>query len=81
MTPAMQKCLAFISGYIAEHDGTSPSYQEIADALDYKSKSAVVRVVTLLLEEGKLVKLRGAHKARTLAVPERVCCSCGARLP
>lgn len=80
MTPAMQKCLAFVTVYIAEHDGTSPSYQEIADALDYKSKSAVVRVVTLLLEEGKLVKLRGAHKARTLAVPERRCSNCGAKV-
>lgn len=82
MTPAMQKCLAFITGYIADHNGVSPSYDEIATALDYKSKSNVARVVELLIAEGRLIKVRGAYHARTLALPaEPYCKNCGARLP
>jgi SOS-response transcriptional repressor LexA len=81
MTPAMQKCLAFVADYIATHDGVSPSYEEIAQAIGYKSKCSVKRVVDLLIDEGRIVKRRGAYHARTLALPaETYCSKCGAKV-
>lgn len=47
-------------------DGVAPSFDEMKDALDLKSKSGIHRLITSLEERGFLRRL--AHKARALEV-------------
>lgn len=65
MTPAQQKCLKFISDYIAAN-GFSPSYDEIGAHMDLVSKSGVFRMVQCLERAGKVQRL--PHVARSLEV-------------
>ena len=55
-----KEVLAFISAYKADHDGLSPSYVEIGDAVQVKSSSTVHRHVGKLIEHGHL-----RHKAKS----------------
>lgn len=47
-------CLAFITDYIDENGGVSPSYDEIRVALGLNSKSSVARHVSALVYRGWL---------------------------
>jgi repressor LexA len=57
--------LLFINGYIKK-TGASPSFEEMKEGLDLKSKSGIHRLVTSLVERGFLVRL--PNKARALEV-------------
>lgn len=48
MTPKQKEALDYITDYIAEYGGISPSFQNIADGLGIKSKSGVHRLVWAL---------------------------------
>lgn len=65
ITPVQRKALVFIASYIAQH-GVSPSYAEIRDGLELKSKNCVHRSVTSLVVRGMLCHLPGY--ARTLSL-------------
>ncbi len=65
LTGRQNDCLIFIQGYVAEC-GKSPSYDEIADGLQLKSKSSVSRLVDALIDRGAVRRLKG--KARALEV-------------
>ena len=69
MTKRQSEALAFIRGYTAER-GYSPSYQEIADALDMASKSGVYGIVQSLVFRGLIVMRPGL--ARSIAIREGV---------
>lgn len=65
LTPKQHALLMFIHERILE-TGVSPSFEEMKDALDLKSKSGIHRLITALEERGFIKRL--AHKARALEV-------------
>lgn len=65
LTRKQHELLMFINKHIGE-TGVSPSFDEMKDALDLRSKSGVHRLVSGLEERGFLRRL--AHKARALEV-------------
>ncbi len=65
LTRKQHELLVFINKHIGE-SGVSPSFDEMKDALELRSKSGVHRLVSGLEERGFLRRL--AHKARALEV-------------
>ncbi len=65
LTRKQHELLAFIDGHIRAN-GVSPSFEEMKDALNLKSKSGIHRLITALEERGFLKRL--AHRARALEV-------------
>ena len=65
LTRKQHELLAFIQKRI-EESGVSPSFDEMKDALDLKSKSGIHRLITALEERGFIRRL--AHRARALEV-------------
>lgn len=63
MTPRQSKCLAFIRTYVAEHEGESPSYDEIAAGLHLRSKSGVWRMIEALEARGFIRRMPGHARA------------------
>lgn len=71
LTRKQHDLLMFIHDRLSE-TGVSPSFEEMKEALDLKSKSGVHRLITALEERGFIVRL--ANRARALEVvrmPER----------
>lgn len=62
LTPRQSEALAFIRAYIAERK-VSPTYQEIADALNISSKGGVARLVDALEQRGHIVRLKGGIRS------------------
>lgn len=72
LTRKQHELLLFIHKHI-EESGISPSFDEMKDALNLKSKSGIHRLITALEERGFVRRL--AHRARALEVlklPEAV---------
>ena len=72
LTRKQHELLMFIDRRLKE-SGVSPSFDEMKDALDLKSKSGIHRLITGLEERGFIRRL--AHRARALEVlrlPENV---------
>jgi repressor LexA len=65
LTAKQHELLLFIQRRL-EETGISPSFEEMKDALDLKSKSGVHRLISALEERGFLRRL--AHRARALEV-------------
>ncbi|MFI3242459.1 MAG: transcriptional repressor LexA [Alphaproteobacteria bacterium] len=65
LTPKQYKLLCFINNKIKEN-GTSPSFDEMKDAIGLKSKSGIHALIEALEERGFIRKM--AHKARALEV-------------
>ena len=65
LTSKQFKLLNYISSYLQE-TGMSPSFDEMKEALDLKSKSGIHRLITSLEERGFLRRL--THRARALEV-------------
>lgn len=65
LTEKQSKLLHFISGHITKH-GISPSFDEMKDALNLKSKSGIHRLIKALEERGFIRRL--ANRARALEV-------------
>ncbi len=65
LTPKQYKLLCFINDKIKEN-GTSPSFDEMKEAIGLKSKSGIHALIEALVERGFLNKL--PHKARALEV-------------
>lgn len=65
LTRKQHELLMFINQRIKE-TGVSPSFDEMKDALDLRSKSGIHRLITALEERGFIRRL--AHKARALEV-------------
>lgn len=72
LTRKQYELLMYIDRHLRTH-GVSPSFDEMKDALDLKSKSGIHRLITGLEERGFIRRL--AHRARALEVlrlPENV---------
>ena len=65
LTRKQHELLVYINDYIAE-SGVSPSFDEMKDALNLRSKSGIHRLITGLEERGFLRRL--PHRARALEV-------------
>jgi repressor LexA len=65
LTKKQKNLLVFINKKIRS-TGVSPSYEEMKDALNLKSKSGIHRLITALEERGFIKRL--AHRARALEV-------------
>ena len=65
LTKKQKNLLVFINKKIRS-TGVSPSYEEMKDSLNLKSKSGIHRLITALEERGFIKRL--AHKARALEV-------------
>jgi repressor LexA len=72
LTPTQKELLLFINERLKE-SGVPPSYDEMKDALDLRSKSGIHRLITALEERGFIRRL--PHRARALEIiklPESV---------
>ncbi|MBL8662808.1 MAG: transcriptional repressor LexA [Alphaproteobacteria bacterium] len=81
LTRKQHELLVYINDYLAK-SGVSPSFDEMKDALDLKSKSGIHRLITGLEERGFLRRL--PHRARALEVlrmPETAAVGVSARDP
>ncbi len=65
LTRKQHELLQYINDRLAE-DGICPSFDEMKDAMDLKSKSGVHRLITALEERGFIRRLK--HRARALEV-------------
>ncbi len=65
LTKKQHELLMFINERIKE-GGVSPSFDEMKDALDLRSKSGIHRLITALEERGFIRRL--AHRARALEI-------------
>src|ERR1700761_1047187 len=65
LTKKQQELLVFINERLAE-SGVSPSFEEMKEALNLKSKSGIHRLISGLEERGFIRRL--AHRARALEV-------------
>lgn len=66
LTRKQQELLAYIKRYIFEHEGMSPSFEEMKDALGLASTSGIHRIVNALEERGFIRRLE--NKARSIAI-------------
>ena len=65
LTPKQKELLLFINERLKE-SGVPPSYDEMKEALDLRSKSGIHRLITALEERGFIRRL--PHRARALEV-------------
>ncbi|WP_062733088.1 transcriptional repressor LexA [Sphingobium abikonense] len=65
LTPKQQELLSFIHNRL-EEGGVSPSFEEMKDALDLRSKSGIHRLINALEERGFIRRL--PNRARALEV-------------
>jgi repressor LexA len=74
LTKRQSTAYRFIKSY-TERAGYSPSYGEIADALNLRSKSGVHRVIHGLTERGLISQL--PNRSRSIRVTAGKCPFCG----
>ena len=65
LTKKQHQLLIFVHEHLAQH-GVSPSFDEMKEALDLKSKSGIHRLITALEERGFIRRL--AHRARAIEI-------------
>ena len=65
LTPKQQELLSFIQNRL-EEGGVSPSFEEMKEALDLRSKSGINRLINALEERGFIRRL--PNRARALEV-------------
>ena len=68
LTVRQAQLLGFIRSYCDEHDGVSPSYDEMKDFLGLASKGRIHELVQALGERGCIRRL--ANRPRSIAVVE-----------
>ena len=56
LTPKQAELLSYIERYQTENGGVSPSFEEMMQALNLKSKSGVHRLITALEERRRVIR-------------------------
>jgi len=74
LTPRQKEAFDFIDGYLAQHGGVSPSYQEISDGIGLNSKSSASRLVAGLVERGVVARI--PKRARCFSIVRRAAAAC-----
>lgn len=82
LTKQQFAAMSFIEEFVREH-GFSPSYEEIGNALNLKSKSSVTYITNSLVERGYLRHMK--QRSRSLQIIQHVtapkhCPHCGGEL-
>jgi repressor LexA len=81
LTRKQYELLTYIDGHLAR-EGVSPSFEEMKDALDLKSKSGVHRLISALEERGFIRRLPNRARAlEVLKMPEARAGAAPAGLP
>lgn len=70
-TRKQAEMLAFLANYLDATGGIAPSFQEMADAVGLKSKSGVHRLITALIERGKIARIPDRARAIRI-IPEDI---------
>ena len=65
LTRKQKELFVYLSEYISEND-ISPSFEEMKNAVNLKSKSGIHRLITSLEQRGYIRRLK--HKARAMEV-------------
>ena len=65
LTKKQKELFEFLSGYITKNN-ISPSFEEMKDAVNLKSKSGIHRLITSLEQRGFIKRLK--HKARAMEI-------------
>ena len=65
LTKKQKELFDFLSHYISSHD-ISPSFEEMKNAVNLKSKSGIHRLITSLEQRGYIKRLK--HKARAMEI-------------
>lgn len=83
VTQRQNDAFKFIERYVIEHDGTPPSYDEIAGALNLRAKSGVSRLVAGLEARGFIRRhgtkarsieiVKATTNRRTFSLPDDLC--------
>lgn len=68
LTKKQRELLAFLRSYIAENDGIAPSYDEMAVAINLKSKSGLHELLDALDERGFIKRI--PNRARAIFLVE-----------
>jgi SOS-response transcriptional repressor LexA len=71
LTPRQRKCLDFIAEYIKKNK-CSPSYDDIATAMEFKSKQSVFDMIRRLRDKGHIAFVPGYARSITLDSGEYV---------
>tara|TARA_R100001509_G_scaffold45218_1_gene24518 strand:+ start:3206 stop:3433 length:228 start_codon:yes stop_codon:yes gene_type:complete len=61
MTPVMLRLLNFIKKYYKKNN-YMPTFQEMAEGLDYKSKNSITVLIDKLAERNDLKKIKGYRR-------------------
>lgn len=69
LTQREAECLTFIRAFIGAHDGASPNYTEIQNALRLRSRGTAHAIVQGLVHRGFVVAPR--HRSRGISLTER----------
>ena len=65
LTKKQKELFLFLNGFIAKN-GISPSFEEMKDAVNLKSKSGIHRLITSLEQRGFIKRLK--HRARAMEI-------------
>ena len=68
LTKKQKELFDFLKSYIAENE-ISPSFEEMKEAVNLKSKSGIHRLITSLEQRGFIKRLK--HKARAMEITKR----------
>lgn len=63
LTPKQSQLFRYLESYMSGPGSVAPSFDEIATAVDLKSKSNVVRLLDALEERGYIRRTRGRARA------------------
>lgn len=63
LTRKQADLLAYIALYQEQNNGVSPSFLEMAKALDLRSKSGVHRLIAALEERGRIIRMHDRARA------------------
>lgn len=66
LTAQQADCLRFIARFQRDHEGISPSFDQIKAALDLSSKSVVTWLLDRLEERGRIKRMPGRARAITI---------------
>ena len=69
MDRTRERILYFIKEYKEAHNGNSPTYQEIADAVGLASKSPVSHHIGVLIAQGYVKRTIGSPRSLELVTP------------
>lgn len=63
LTRKQAELLGFIKSYTSGNDGVCPSFEEMKEAMQLKSKSGVHRLISALEERGFITRLKDRARA------------------